>query len=45
MEFKGQKAKFELLMDEVSKTKKSNAEYRSLILETETKLAAVNTEI
>lgn len=32
-------------MDEVSKTNKSNAEYRTLILNNETKLGAIGQEI
>jgi cell division protein FtsL len=44
-EFKKQRVNYDLLMDEVSKTNKMNAEYRSLILENETKLAAVGSEI
>jgi len=44
-DYKQQRVNYDLLMDEVSKTNKMNAEYRTLILDNETKLANVGQEI
>ena len=44
-EYKQQRVNYDLLMDEVSKTNKQNAEYRTLILDNERKLGEVGNEI
>ena len=44
-EYKQQRVNYDLLMDEVSKTNKQNAEYRTLILDNEKKLGEVGQEI
>lgn len=44
-EYQQQRVNYNLLMDEVSKTNKQNAEYRTLILGNEKKLSDIGEEI
>ena len=44
-EYKEQRVNFNLLMDEISKANKQNAEYRTLVLNNEKELGKVASEI